>query len=83
MPFAAAAVGARIDKIDTALADWTGVSGRGWKRVEEKTCLRRGSRCVGEPIAAVVVVVDGKGFAVAAAGIEVVVAAAAVVVAVG
>lgn len=78
MPFAAAAVGARIDKIGTALVDWTGVSGRGWKRVEEKTCLRRGSRCVGEPIAAVVVD-DDKGFAVAAAGIEVVVAVAVVV----
>ena len=77
MPFAAAAVGARIDKIGTALVDWTGVSGRGWKRVEEKTCLRRGSRCVGEPIAAVVVD-DDKGFAVAAAGIEVVVAVAVV-----
>lgn len=77
MPFAAAAVGARIDKIGTALVDWTGVSGRGWKRVEEKTCLRRGSRCVGEPIAAVVVD-DDKGFAVAAAGIGVVVAVAVV-----
>ena len=82
MPFAAAAVGARIDKTGRALVDWTGVSGRGWKRVEEKTCLRRGSRCVGEPIAAVVVVDDDKGFAVAAAGIEVVVVAVAVVVAV-